>query len=89
MDDIAQDDGLKMGQIVARCWSDDEFKARFIKDPKAVLTEYEVAVPEGIEIEVVANTEEKHYFLLPDAPQSGEMSDSDLSQVNGACCWCH
>lgn len=89
MDDIGQDDGLKMGQIVARCWSDEAFKAKFLKDPKAILAEYDVAVPEGIDIEVVENTKDKRFFLLPDSPQNGEMSHEDLSQVNGACCWCH
>jgi hypothetical protein len=88
MEEAGRDDGLKMGQIVARCWSDPEFKLRFVEDPKSVFREYEIPVPESLDIEVLENNETKRYFLLPASPLDGGAGAGDVSQVYGANTWC-
>lgn len=81
-----EDFGLKMGQIVARCWVDEEFKQRLMSSTATVLTEYDIKVPEGVDFNIVENTEKSRYFILPSSPE--EMaSGTNLSQVYGANSW--
>ena len=88
MNNVGRDDGMKMGQIVARCWSDEDFKEKFKADPKSVLKEYEVEVPGDIDIEILENSESKQYFLLPSSPLEAEIGAGDVNQVYGANSWC-
>ena len=70
------------GQVVARAWADDEFKARFLADPAAVLQEEGIDMPEGVELRAVENTDKVAYLSLPLQP-SDELSDEQLSQMAG------
>ena len=47
----------QLAQLFAACWKDEGLKARFMSDPKAVLAEFEVDVPEGVDVAVVENTD--------------------------------
>ena len=40
--------------LFAACWKDDAMKQRFMNDPKAVLAEHGMDVPDGIEVNVAA-----------------------------------
>jgi hypothetical protein len=71
------------GQIVAKCWADAEFKARFLADPKRTLAAEGVAVPEGGELRIVENTADLRYLVLPSQPGEGELSDESLSEIAG------
>ena len=53
-----------MGRIVARVWSDAEFKRRLLSDPGSALTELGVATPADMEIVVLENTAETTYLVL-------------------------
>ncbi len=72
----------QFGQLVAKAWADEEFKARFLSDPAAVLHEYGLPVPPGVELRAVENTDKVLYFALP-LPPSDELSDEQLNQVAG------
>ena len=80
-----------LAQIFIACWKDEEFKARFMADPKAVLSEYGMDVPEKIEVKVVENTDNCMHITLPAAPAGeGELSDEELSLASGGGwkqCW--
>jgi hypothetical protein len=83
---------LVWGQIVARAWCDDDFKARLLAGPRAVLAEYDLAVPPGTEVEVVIGPEVKiddtpsvRRFILTARPAQ-EVTDEDL--VGGPVSWC-
>jgi hypothetical protein len=53
-------------QIVARAWADEGFRERLRADPHAALAEETgVSVPESIEIEVLEETPEKGYLVIP------------------------
>lgn len=69
-------------KIVARAWADEDFKQRFLADPRAVMREFDLDVPEGVELRAVANTDSVVYVALP-PPPSEEMSDEDLAHVAG------
>ena len=78
----AQQYAKQYGQIVAKAWADDDFKARLLADPAAVLQQEGIAVPTGLEVRAVENTDKVLYLALPPKP-SENLSDEQLSQVAG------
>ena len=79
---MAEERGKQYGQLVAKAWSDEGFKARLLANPKAAMAEVGMDAPEGVEIEVVESTQEKAYLVIPPKPV-GELSDKDLDNVSG------
>jgi hypothetical protein len=85
---------LSWSQIVARAWCDDGLMKRLLSDPRSVLAEHGLEVPEGTEVQVVEGTEVKvvnhtdtvrHFILTVDPPE--ELTDEDL--IGGAAVvWC-
>jgi len=77
-------------RIIAKAWSDEEFKGRLLADPKAALKEEGIDVPEGITLRVFENTPTEFNFILPPKPDSSELREEDLAQVGGGiqygCC---
>jgi hypothetical protein len=81
-----------LAQLFAACWKDEALKARFMSDPKAVLAEYDMPVPDGIDVKVVENADDCVHITLP-APPAGHdaLSDDELSKAaggaaGGGCC---
>ena len=73
-----------LAQLFAACWKDEALKARFMSDPKAVLAEYDMPVPGGIDVKVVENADDCVHITLPAAPAgSGDLSDDELSNAAG------
>ena len=68
--------------LVAQAWSDESLKERLISDPAAVLAEYGIDVPEGIELRVVEDTDEVCHLVLPPSP-SGDLLDEELTSSIG------
>ena len=88
----------QLASLFAACWKDEALKARFMSDPKAVLAEYDMPVPDGMDVKVVENADNCVHITMP-APPSGsmELSDEELSNAAGgvpsffdhACCHCY
>ena len=71
-----------LATLFAACWKDEALKARFIADPKAVLAEFDVAIPDGIDVNVVENSDNCVHITLPAAPEKHrELSDEELSNA--------
>ena len=70
------------GQVVAKAWADEDFKQRLLANPAATLQAEGIAVPQGVELRAVENTDKVLYFMLPPKP-SAELSDEQLDQVAG------
>ena len=77
----SRDNQKKLGQIIADCWRDADFKKRFIANPKQTLAERGIAVPDQIEIKVVENTQRQYFITIPE-PVS-ELSEEQLDSVVG------
>ena len=70
--------------LFAACWKDDALKARFMADPKAVLAERGIEMPDGMDVKVVENADNTAHITLPMAPDGHEeMSMEELSNVAG------
>ena len=73
-----------LAQLFAACWKDEALKARLMADPKAVLKEHGLDVPDGIDVKVVENADDCVHITLP-APPAGakDLSDDELSNAAG------
>ena len=74
----------KLAQLFAACWKDEALKARFMADPKAVLKEHGLDMPDNLDVKVVENSDSHVHITLP-APPTGHMdlSDDELSNAAG------
>ena len=76
-----------LAQVFAACWKDEELKARFMADPKAVLAEFDIDVPANVDVKVVENSDNCVHITMPAAPAgAGELSDEELSNAAGGFC---
>jgi len=61
-----------MAKVVAKAWSSESFKKRLFAEPKTVLEENGVEVPDGLEIKVVEQTKDLVYVVIPFKPEDAE-----------------
>jgi hypothetical protein len=55
-----------------------------MSDPKAVLAEYNMPVPDGMDVKVVENADNCVHITMPAAPDGHhELSDEELSHAAG------
>ena len=74
-----------LAQPFAACWKDEALKARFTTDPKGVLTEYGMEVPDGIDVKVMENADDCVHITLPSPPAGvNDLSNDELSKTAGS-----
>jgi hypothetical protein len=95
---------LVWSQIVAKAWCDEKFMNRLLADPRGVLAEHDLEVPDDAEVEVTLGTDVKvegtyaaRCFVLPANPP-GELFEEQLGgetvaycysySYSGVCGWC-
>ena len=91
----------KLGELFAACWKDEALKARFQSDPKSVLKEYGMPVPDEFDVKVVENSDRCVHITIPASPGGDlELSDEELAHAAGgmtgggdfitdhSCCFC-
>ena len=79
----------ELKQLLEACWEDESLKQRLISDPKSVLTEYGLGVPDGMDVKVHENTADCVHFTLPARPgASVTLTDEELASAAGAGCGC-
>jgi hypothetical protein len=72
-----------MQQVIAKAWADEEFKQMLLADPAAALKQEGIAVPEGVQVKVVENTDNVFHLVLPPKQASDELSDQQLESAAG------
>ncbi|MCC5660822.1 NHLP leader peptide family RiPP precursor [Nostoc sp. XA010] len=76
-------------KLIQRAWEDETFRQELLNNPKAVYArEAGVEIPTNLEIELIQETENKVYIVLPNTPAStiateGELSEESLEAVAG------
>ena len=82
-----------MAELFAACWKDEALKARFMSDPKAVLTEHGIDIFDNVAVKVVENTDNTVHITMPMPPDGHEeLSIEELTQRSSAAklfvaCW--
>lgn len=66
------------GELIARAWSDRDFKARLIENPKAAMAELGIGTIPDVEIVVLEATKKKAYLVIPPEPEE-PIKDLDLT----------
>ncbi len=75
---------MDRAQVIARAWSDPDFKAKLLNDPKAAVASYGIDLPAGLNLKIVENTANTFHMVLPATPsQAGDLSDADLQNLAG------
>ncbi len=74
----------KFAQVITKAWVDPSFKERLIANPKKIL-EQEGVHCSGKEIEIVENTRNKNYLILPEKPH-GQLSEKEMREIAAAQC---
>ena len=54
------------GELISRCWEDEDFKKRFINETAEVLKEAGLPVEENVEYKVIEAEVNENYVVLPD-----------------------
>jgi hypothetical protein len=67
-------------RVIAKCWTDEDFKSRLLKNPREVLEEEGIEAREGVEIRLVQNTKAIRYFVIPEAPEMIELSEDEIDE---------
>ena len=74
----------KIAELFAACWKDEALKQRFMADPKAVLAEYGMDVPDEMNVNVVENTDNTVHITMPAPPSTAmNLSDEELGNAAG------
>jgi hypothetical protein len=69
-------------KIVARAWADEGFRQRLKSDPRGTVAEETgISVPASVQIEVVEETPEKAYLVIP--MNRVAVSDEELEMASG------
>ena len=73
-----------LAQLFAACWKDEGLKARFMADPKSVLKEHGLDVPDNMDVKVVENADDCVHITLPARPAGHlDLSDDELNNAAG------
>lgn len=75
----------KIGEVIVKAWTDDDFKQRLLADPATVLQENGVQIPAGVGVKVVEDTNDVNYLVLPAKPTNMEVSD--FQSDDASWCW--
>lgn len=73
-------------KIIARAWNDEEFRRKFVADPKGQFEAHlGTKLPKTLTMTAHEETENSIHFVIPMKPQVtlGELSDEDLESIAG------
>lgn len=79
-----EEQGKKISQLIAKCWSDENFKQKLLADPAATLKAEGVELPADLTVKAVENTNKVFHLVIPAKPT--DLSDEDLDMVAGGSC---
>ena len=71
----------RLSKVIAKAWTDEEFKQKLLKDPKTVLAEEIADLPADIEVQIHENTDKVVHFILPKKPDNVELDISEIERL--------
>jgi nitrile hydratase len=59
-----------------------EYRARIVREPRAVLADFRLELPEGVEVRVWDSSSDMRYFVLPERPAgTEELEEEELATL--------
>lgn len=80
MEEAFQGKQKEWAKVIAQAWVDEEFKARLIADPKAVLKAEGIEFPENLKINIAEAKEDELNLTLPLKPAGVGGSAAELQE---------
>lgn len=77
----------KYAEVIAKAWSDENFKKKLLEHPREALKEMGVDVPTSSSIKVCDSSDGTFYLVLPQKP-SGNLDADSLKNITGGMCGC-
>ena len=84
----------KLGDLIMKAWEDETFKQRLVENPRVLLEEHGINVPDDVEVVVVENTPKRIHVVLPSEPRYSlcepDSAGLDFGLIRGAVsvsCW--
>ncbi len=74
-------------RIMLNAFRNPQFKARLLSEPAAVMTEYGMHIPAGLEIKMVEQTEDIVHVILPPKGNLEDLSHLALQELVSGWCW--
>ncbi|WP_304508684.1 NHLP leader peptide family RiPP precursor [Anaerotignum sp.] len=74
-------------KLIKKALEDEEFKQLLLTNPHGAIAEFDVNIPEDMEIKILEETAKTSYLVLPFV--ADELSDEALDLVAGGGCGCN
>lgn len=74
----------KYAQLIAKAWSDETFKHKLKSHPAQALREFGIELPTNTSCEVVENTPNKVYLVIPRRPSAEKLSEQEMKNIIAA-----
>ena len=73
-------------KVVAKAWSNSDYKNKLLNDPRAALSDMGLEVPTSLEISVMENSTQKMHLVLPAPPIEEPLDEGSLANIAGGYC---
>lgn len=71
-------------RLIAKAWEDEAFKEKLMTSPRSTIEqELGHALPEGLKLQVLEESADTLYLVIPRNPDTEELSDLELEAVAG------
>jgi hypothetical protein len=81
MEEERKEQERKYAKLIARVWSDESFKEKLVSDPRTVLAAEGLPVPDGVEVTIVEQTEQRLYLIIPMRPDGITVEEVDIRRA--------
>jgi putative thiazole/oxazole-modified microcin (TOMM)-like peptide len=78
---LGDEDGRKFARLVAAAWADSELRARYESEPRALLSQYGIAYPEGVPAPPLPPKPEGELDIMELEIHAGSTPESTASSV--------
>ena len=86
MEETREEQGKKYAKLIAKAWSDEAFKERLLTDSRAVLEAEGIAVPPGVDVKVLEQTDTQFFMVIPkQPPDAGTVYAEERITADTAC----
>jgi hypothetical protein len=73
-------DNKKLSQLMMELYANSELKEEFIANPKKIMVEKGIELPENIDLKVLEETESVKYIVLPHIDEDSEINSESLER---------